>query len=145
MIGAMSTELFLDFVGIRMDSKKAEALGEYKINLLTPDNGETFAISLSNATFTNVEGFVHDDPDLSITINRSDLEQIMMGLKSFAASIEDGTAKAEGDLDVLAQIAGTLTTFEIGFEILPGTAGPAGEVDLNPYSVSEDSVFMSGE
>jgi len=45
----------------------------------------------------------------------------------------------------LAQIAGTLTTFEIGFEVLPGTAGPAGEVDLNPYSVSEDSVFMSGE
>ena len=145
MIGAMSTELFLDFVGIRMDSKKAEALGEYKINLITPDNGEKFAINLSNATFTNVEGFVHDDPDLSITINRSDLEQIMMGLKSFAASIEDGTAKAEGNADILAQIAGTLTTFEIGFEILPGTAGPAGKVDLNPYSVSEDSVFMSGE
>lgn len=145
MIGAMSTELFLDFVGIRMDSKKAEALGEYKINLLTPDNGETFAVNLSNATFTNVEGFVHDEPDLSITINRSDLEQIMMGLKSFAASIEDGTAMAEGDVDILAQIAGTLTTFEIGFEVLPGTAGPIGEVDLNPYSVSEDSVFMSGE
>jgi len=145
MIGAMSTELFLDFVGIRMDSKKAEALGEYKINLLTPDNGEKFAINLSNATFTNVEGFIHDDPDLSITINRSDLEQIMIGLKSFAASIEDGTAKAEGDVDILAQIAGTLTTFEIGFEVLPGTAAPAGEIDLNPYSVAEDSVFMSGE
>ncbi len=91
MIGAMSTELFLDFVGIRMDSKMAEGLGKYKINLLTPDNGEKFAINLSNATFTNVEGFIHDDPDLSITINRSDLEQVMMGAKSFAASIEDGT------------------------------------------------------
>jgi alkyl sulfatase BDS1-like metallo-beta-lactamase superfamily hydrolase len=145
MIGAMSTELFLDFVGIRMDSKKAEALGEYKINLLTPDNGEKFAINLSNATFTNVEGFIHDDPDLSITINRSDLEQVMMGLKSFAASIEDGTAKAEGNVDILAQIAKTLVTFQIGFEVLPGTAAPAAEVDLNPYSVAEDSVFMSGE
>ena len=145
MISAMSTELFLDFVGIRMDSKKAEALGEYKINLLTPDNGEKFAINLSNATLTNVEGFIHDAPDLSITINRSDLEQIMMGKKSFAASIEDGTAKAEGNADILAQIAGTLTTFEIGFEILPGTAASPAEVELNPYAVSEDAVFMSGE
>jgi len=145
MVSAMATGLFLDFIGIRMDSKKAEALGDYSINLITPDNGEKFAIDLSNATFTNVEGFVHDDPDLSITINRSDLEQIMMGLKSFAASIEDGTAKAEGNVDILAQIAGTLTTFEIGFEVLPGTAGPAGKVDLNPYSVAEDSVIMSGE
>jgi alkyl sulfatase BDS1-like metallo-beta-lactamase superfamily hydrolase len=100
---------------------------------------------LSNATFSNVEGFIHDDPDLSITINRSDLEQIMMGKKSFAASIKDGTAKAEGNADILAQIAKTLVTFQIGFEVLPGTAGPAAEVDLNPYAVAKESVFMSGE
>jgi len=145
MIAAMSTEPFLHFVGIRIDSKKAEALGSYTINLITPDNGETFAIDLSNATFTNIEGLLHDDPDLSITINRSDLENIMMGVKSFAASIEDGTAQAEGNVDILAQLAQTLVTFEIGFEILPGTAGPATEVDLNPYAVAYDSIQLSGE
>jgi alkyl sulfatase BDS1-like metallo-beta-lactamase superfamily hydrolase len=145
MISAMSTELFLDFIGIRMDSKKAEALGDYKINLVTPDNGEKFAINLSNATFTNVQGFVHDDPDLAITINRSDLENVMMGVKSFAASIEDGTAKAEGDPGILAKVASTLVTFQIGFEVLPGTAAPVKEAGLNPYAVAEDSVFVSGE
>lgn len=145
MIGAMSTELFLDFVGIRMDSKEAEALDDFTINLITPDNGEKFAIELSNATFTNVEGFLHDNPDLSITIDRTDLEQVMMGVKSFAASIEDGTAEAEGDVDILARLASTMVTFEIGFEILPGTAGPAGQVDLNPYEVADSSVLLSGE
>jgi alkyl sulfatase BDS1-like metallo-beta-lactamase superfamily hydrolase len=145
MIGAMSTELFLDFIGIRMDSKAAESLDSYTINLETPDNGEKFAIELSNATFTNVEGFLHDDADLAITINRSDLENIMMGVKSFAASIEDGTAQAEGNVDILAEIAQTLVTFEIGFEILPGTGGPAGQVDLNPYEFESDDIWVSGE
>jgi alkyl sulfatase BDS1-like metallo-beta-lactamase superfamily hydrolase len=145
MVGAMSTELFLDFIGIRMDSKKAEALGSYEINLITPDNGEKFAIELSNATFTNVEGFLHENPDLSVTINRTDLEQIMMGLTTFRASIEDGTAQAEGNIDILAEIAQTLVTFEIGFEILPGTGGPVGQVDLNPYEVADSSIQMSGE
>ena len=145
MIGAMSTELFLDFIGIRMDSKKAEDLGPYTINLITPDNGEQFAIELSNATFTNVEGFLHDDPDLSITINRTDLETIMMGKKSFAMSIEDGTAKAEGNVDILGEIAQTLVNFEIGFEVLPGTAGPASEADLNPYEFESDDMWVSGE
>jgi hypothetical protein len=56
-----------------------------------------------------------------------------------------GTAKAVGNADILAQIAQTLVTFQIGFEVLPGTAAPAKEVDLNPYSVAEYSVFMSGE
>jgi alkyl sulfatase BDS1-like metallo-beta-lactamase superfamily hydrolase len=144
MIQAMSTELFLDFIGVRMDSKKAENL-EFSINLITPDNGEKFAIELANATFTNVEGFLNEDPDLTITIDRTDLEKIMMGQKSFAASIADGTAKADGDVGILAQLAETLVTFEIGFEILPGTAGPASQVDLNPYEVSEDSSLIRGE
>jgi alkyl sulfatase BDS1-like metallo-beta-lactamase superfamily hydrolase len=128
-----------------MDSKKAEALGSYEINLITPDNGEKFAIELSNATFTNVEGFLHENPDLAVTINRTDLEQIMMGLTTFRASIEDGTAQAEGNIDILAEIAQTLVTFEIGFEILPGTGGPVGQVDLNPYEVADSSIQMSGE
>ena len=144
IVRAMSTELFLDFIGIRMDSKQAEDLN-FTMNLITPDNGEKFAIELSNATFTNVEGFLNEDPDLTITINRSDLENIMMGQKSFAASIEDGTAQADGNVDILAQLAKTLVTFEIGFEILPGTAGTAGEVDLNPYEVAEDSIVVRGE
>jgi alkyl sulfatase BDS1-like metallo-beta-lactamase superfamily hydrolase len=144
MIQAMSTELFLNFVGIRMDSKKAEGL-TFSINLITPDNGEQFAIELSNATLTNIEGFLNEDPDLTITIDRSDLESIMMGRKSFAASIEDGSAQAEGDVEVIAQLAKTLVTFEMGFEMMPGTKGPAGEVDLNPYEVSAESSQVRGE
>ena len=145
MIAAMSTELFLDFIGIRLDSKKAEAIDDYTINLITPDNGEKFAIELSNATFTNVEGFLHESPDLSITMDRSNLEHIMLGQKTFRAAVEDGSAQAEGDIDILAQIASTLVNFEIGFEVLPGTAGPAGQVDLEPYAVADDSIQMSGE
>ncbi len=144
IIGAMSTELFLDFIGVRMDSKKAEGL-EFSINLITPDNGEKYAIELSNATFTNVEGFLHKDPDLTVTINRSDLENIMMGQKTFAASIEDGTAKADGNVDIIAQIAKTLVTFEIRFEVLPGTAAKALAVDLNPYEVPAESSNIRGE
>jgi alkyl sulfatase BDS1-like metallo-beta-lactamase superfamily hydrolase len=124
MVRAMSTELFLDFIGIRMDSKKAEGL-EFSINLVTPDNGEKFAIELSNATFTNLKGFQVANPDLTITINRSDLVQVMMGAKTLAAQIDDGTAKIEGDRKVLDQLASTLVDFEIGFEILPGTKAPA--------------------
>lgn len=65
MIEAMSTGLFLDFIGIRMDSKQAEDM-EFSMKLITPDNGEKFAIELSNATFTNVEGFLNENPDLCV-------------------------------------------------------------------------------
>ena len=145
MISAMSTGLFLDFIGIRMDSKKAEALGSYTMNLITPDNGEKYAIDLSNGTFSNVEGFLHEDPDLAITIDRSDLEVIMAGGKRFTDAIEDGTAQAEGDAGILDEVASTLVVFNPFFEILPGTAASAAESELNPYAVQDDIIYIRGE
>ncbi len=135
MIRAMTTGLFLDFLGIRMDSKKAEGMA-FKINLVTPDNGEKYIIELSNQTLTNIEGYQADDADLTITINRADLEQVMMGAKKLTAQIEDGTAKLKGNQEVLKQLASTMVTFELGFEILPGTKGPAPDLDVNDFEVA---------
>jgi alkyl sulfatase BDS1-like metallo-beta-lactamase superfamily hydrolase len=136
MIQAMSTGLFLDFLGIRMDSTEAEDF-EFTINLETPDNGEKYVIELSNATLTNIEGYLADDADLSITINRSDLEQVMMGLKSFMAQVEDGTAQTEGDLGVLEQLATTMVDFDLLFEVLPGTKHRSTAADLNDFEVGQ--------
>jgi alkyl sulfatase BDS1-like metallo-beta-lactamase superfamily hydrolase len=130
----MSTELFLDFVAIRMDPRKAEGL-EFTINLITPDNGEKFIVELRSATLTNIEGFLADEPDLTLTIDRSDLEAVMVGVKTLRAQIEDGTAKVEGNAEIIAQLASTLVVFDPRFEIMPGTRGPSPREDLNPYEV----------
>ncbi len=130
----MSTELFLDFLGIRMDSKKAEGM-EFTINLLTPDNGEKFLIELSNATLTNVEGYQAEDADLTVTINRADLESVMMGTKTLAAQIEDGTAKVKGNTEVLSQLGSMMMDFDLAFEIIPGTVAPRGAEEINDFEV----------
>src|SRR5208337_4188088 len=135
VVRAMSTELFLDFLGIRMESRKAEGM-RFTINLITPDNGEKFAIELENATLTNIKGFLAKEPDLTLTIHRSDLEQTMMGVKTLAAQIKDGTAKAEGDVGILAKLASTLVEFDPRFEIMPGTKAFAPNVPkTNAYEV----------
>lgn len=133
VIRAMSTELFLNFLGIRMDSRKAEAM-KFTVNLITPDNGEKFVIELNNATLTNLPGFLAENPDLTLTINRADLEQTMMGVKTLEAQIKDGTAKVEGDVTILAKLAKTMVDFDPLFEILPGTKRqPAAPVEADPY------------
>ena len=58
----MTTELFLNFLGIRMDSRKAEGL-RFTINLITPDNGEKFIVEMENATLTNLPGYLAEKPD----------------------------------------------------------------------------------
>jgi alkyl sulfatase BDS1-like metallo-beta-lactamase superfamily hydrolase len=127
MIRAMTTELFLNFLAIRMDSRKAEGM-RFTMNLITPDNGEKFLIELENATLTNLPGFLAEKPDLTLTINRTDLEQTMMGAKTLEAQIKDGTAKVEGDVSILARLAATMVDFDPRFEILPGTKAKGGAV-----------------
>ncbi len=133
VIRAMSTELFLNFLGIRMDSRKAEGL-RFTINLVTPDNGEKFLIELENATLTNIKGFQADKPDLTLTINRSDLEQTMMGAKTLEAQITEGTAKVKGDISILKKLAVTMVDFDPRFEIMPGTKAQSQKIGHDdPY------------
>lgn len=134
VVRAMTTGLFLDFLGIMMDSRKAEGM-EFTINLVTPDNGEKYLIELNDATLTNIEGYQADDADLTITIDRSDLEQVMTGAKKFIAQVEDGTAKIKGNPEILKQLGSIMVHFEVTFEVLPGTKGPSKKIQYNDFEV----------
>ena len=127
MVRAMTTGLFLDFLGIRLDSEKADDKA-FKINLVTPDNGEQFVVELSNGTLTNIEGFQADDAELTITIDREDLLLTMMGAVSMDDQIKSGKAKLKGDPGILEQLQTMLVQFDLGFELMPGT----GAQDLSP-------------
>ena len=120
VVRAMSTELFLNFLAIKMDSRKVEGL-RFTINLVTPDNGEKFVVELENATLTNISGFQADKADLTLTINRADLELTMMGAKTLEAQLKDGTAKADGDVSILGKLAAAMVEFDPRFEVMPGS------------------------
>jgi alkyl sulfatase BDS1-like metallo-beta-lactamase superfamily hydrolase len=89
---------------------------------------------VENATLTNIAGFQAKSPNLTLTINRSDLEQTMAGAKTLEAQIADGTAKVEGDASILKQLASTFVDFDPRFEIMPGTKSRTIEVvTADPY------------
>jgi alkyl sulfatase BDS1-like metallo-beta-lactamase superfamily hydrolase len=140
VIRAMSTELFLNFLGIRMDSRKAEGLN-FTINLVTPDNAEKFIIEMANATLTNIAGFQAEAPNLTLTIKRSDLEKTMMGAKSLEAQIADGTAKVDGDVSILAKLAATMVDFDPRFEILPGTKSRTQVAQADPFKAVPEQII----
>jgi alkyl sulfatase BDS1-like metallo-beta-lactamase superfamily hydrolase len=132
-----TTELFLEYLGIRVDSRKAGGM-KFKINLSTPDNGEKFVIEMSNATLTSIAGFQAADADLSLTIKRTDLEEFMLGKATIAAMAQAGKAKMTGNPQVWQQLASTLGAFDPWFEVFPGTkpatAGRAPAAPVDPFA-----------
>jgi alkyl sulfatase BDS1-like metallo-beta-lactamase superfamily hydrolase len=120
LIRGMSTELWLNFLGISMDSRKAEGM-KFVINLVTPDNGESYVVEMSNSTLTNIKGHLAKNADLTVTLNRADLETVMGGKATFDGLIASGKAKFEGDRKPFDQLRSTLVRFTPDFEMIPGT------------------------
>jgi len=145
VVRAMSTEMWLDFLGISMDPKRAEGIS-FTINLVTPDNGEKFLVELSNATLTNIEGQQAKNPDLTITINREELNLVMMGASTFDDLVNAGKASFDGDRKPFDQLRSLMVPFTPTFEILPGTAPKDSEKDLKPFELPDVfHEYMAGE
>lgn len=122
VIRSMPTGLFLDYIGIKMDSNKVDGKA-FTINIVNPDVDEKYILELSNNTLTNIKGYQADDPDLTLTIDRTELEPVMIGKSTIFDVIDGGKAKAEGDTEVLKVLASALVDFEMNFEVMPGTEG----------------------
>jgi len=136
VIRAMSTEQWLDFVGISLDPKKAEDLS-FTWNLVTPDNGERFVVELSNATLTTVKGYQSKAASLTVTVNRTDLNQVMSGQASFDDLIGAGKAKFEGDRSGFDRLRAMLVPFTPDFEIMPGTAAKSPISAPKPFEIRD--------
>ncbi|MDH6242206.1 alkyl sulfatase BDS1-like metallo-beta-lactamase superfamily hydrolase [Polynucleobacter sphagniphilus] len=145
IIRAMTTELWLNSLAISMDSKKAAGM-HFVINLSTPDNGEKFVVEMSNSALTNIKGQQAANPTLAITINRSDLEQVMGGQTTFDQLLAQGKAQFDGDRKAFDQLKSTLTVFKPDFELMPGTK-PKVDVPMKPRDQFEvqDLAVTGGE
>lgn len=120
IIRGMSTGLWLDYLGVRLDTSKT-ADKHFVINLVTPDNGEQYLVELSNSALTNIEGIQSPQADLTLTIDRSELNDVMMGAQSFDDKIKAGKVKVEGERRAIDELMGAMVEFSMEFELLPGT------------------------
>ena len=76
---------------------------------------------MSNSTLTNIMGQQAKQADLTITINRCDLETIMGGQATFDSLLSAGKAKMDGDRKPFDQLRSIIERFSPDFEIMPGT------------------------
>ena len=117
---AMTTSQWWDSVATRVDSSRADG-NDYVINFITPDTEQTFVVEMSGGTLSNIEGYLSNNPDATVTMDRTDLDAVIMGQATLAEQLQDGYGTLQGDASVLLSLASVLIDFQAGFEILPGT------------------------
>jgi alkyl sulfatase BDS1-like metallo-beta-lactamase superfamily hydrolase len=115
-VRAMSTELFLDYLAVRLDGSRA---GDRAITLaLTlPDIGESWTIMVRNGALSHRSGAA-DDADAVVTLDRSALNDVILGVAPLADQLAAGTATIEGDEQALHDLLALLDSFEFWFNIV---------------------------
>ncbi len=117
MIAAMSSELIFDFLGVRLNTDKA-LNQKLKINFVFPDRNERFLLELKNAHLNNIENIQDEQADLTVTINRTDLDLLLMKQQSFQQLVQSGAMKLDGNGKVLGQLLMMMDEFPFWFNIV---------------------------
>jgi alkyl sulfatase BDS1-like metallo-beta-lactamase superfamily hydrolase len=145
VIRSMPTGFWLDFLGISMDPKRSEGM-ELTINLVLPDIGEKYLVELRNATLTNIEGVQSPQPDLTLTMDRADLNRVMLGIATFDSLGQEGKARFDGDRTAIYKLRDLMVTFTPDFEFIPGSAPDTRQVPPGrPFVLPMDAIHLMAE
>ena len=113
----MPIDLFLDYLAIQVNPKKAE--GKIAaVKLVMPDTSQSFLLTLENSVMNHIKSKPGQKADLTLTLNRSALNDILLGQAKLTALIADGRAKVEGRQEALTDLLGCLEPFEFWFNIV---------------------------
>jgi alkyl sulfatase BDS1-like metallo-beta-lactamase superfamily hydrolase len=112
----MSPELFFDYLGVRLNGAKA---GNQKItiNVSFPDQDADYTLIMRHGALTHRKGH-HDNPNVTITIDRSQFNDVILGQTTLPDEVAAGTATVEGDARALHEFIELLDTFEFWFNIV---------------------------
>lgn len=116
-IRAMPLDMFLDFLGIRLNGERAA--GKTAVfNLSLTDTKDIYVLAVENSALHYSKGKTSNTADASVTMTREDLNNIMLGSTNMQKLIMSGTAKVDGNSQKLGDFLGWLDNFDFWFPIV---------------------------
>jgi alkyl sulfatase BDS1-like metallo-beta-lactamase superfamily hydrolase len=114
-VRAMEMPLFFDYLGMRLNGAKA---GDRRSTLVCvlPDLAESWTLMLRHGTLSHRQG-ADPDADATLTIDRSDLNEVILGNAKLADLLQSGKAEIDGDQQALHDLLDLLDEFEFWFNI----------------------------
>ena len=123
IINAMSAEMLLDYLGIRVNSEKSKDK-ELLIRWLQPDTKEAYLLKLKNSVL------IYDKeakaspikPDVELIANKGDFANLSMGINSLDDELKNGRVQVQGAEPKLKEFFAMLDEFNLMFNIISPNA-----------------------
>jgi alkyl sulfatase BDS1-like metallo-beta-lactamase superfamily hydrolase len=116
-VSAMPLELFFDYLSIRLNGPKAEGK-IIKLNLNLPDTKDKYLLVVQYGVLQYHKGQQAKDADVSLTMNRDTLNQIIGGKLKVEQGITSGKIKLDGDSKKFEEFVSLLDTFDPWYQVV---------------------------
>ncbi|AGE51696.1 hypothetical protein PBCVCVM1_012L [Paramecium bursaria Chlorella virus CVM-1] len=115
LIETMPTGMFLDYIGIRMIPGSLKDKN-FKINIIVTDENKSYVLECSNESLTNIQGYIVKNPDLTLKGTKSQIFEVLT-----TGKMPSDSTIATGNVKLIDDLLATMATFDVSFEIMPGT------------------------
>jgi alkyl sulfatase BDS1-like metallo-beta-lactamase superfamily hydrolase len=116
-VSAMPLELFFDFLSIRLDGPRAQGR-TLKINLDLPDTKQKYLLVVQYGTLQYHKGRQAKDADVSLTMSRGTLNEIIAGKLKIEQGVTGGKIKFKGDSKKFEEFVSLLDTFDPWYQVV---------------------------
>jgi alkyl sulfatase BDS1-like metallo-beta-lactamase superfamily hydrolase len=117
VIANISTSQLLDALAIQLDGPRARELA-LSMHWLLPDVGESHRLTLANGVLTHRSGEPDGEVDATVTIERSALNELLLGAAAAEDLLASGRLQIAGDAQALVTLMGLLDPPDPAFAIV---------------------------
>ncbi len=115
-IAAMSPDLLLDFMGIRLNGPKAE--GKHTVINWDLGNGKKYGIELRNSVLIYTEGVTLANPDATLSMSKDDFAGLRMRGQTVDQDLQSGKGQVSGNSAKVSELFSLLDKFDPMFNIV---------------------------
>jgi alkyl sulfatase BDS1-like metallo-beta-lactamase superfamily hydrolase len=116
-VAAMPLELFFDYLSIRLNGPKAEGK-TIKLNLDLPDTKDKYLLVVQYGVLQYHKGQQAKDADVSLTLSRDTLNDIIGGKLKVEQGISNGKIKLDGDAKKFEDFVALLDKFDPWYQVV---------------------------
>jgi alkyl sulfatase BDS1-like metallo-beta-lactamase superfamily hydrolase len=117
VIRSMTLDMFFDYLGVRLDSDKAQGK-TIVLNWRFTDSQQSYVLNLENSALTYVADAQAANADATFTLTRATLDDISLQKTTFPAALQSGQITVTGQREKLGELLGMLETFTLGFPMI---------------------------
>ncbi len=117
-IRAMTVDMFLDYMGIRLNGEKAKNTS-LTMNWDIPDIKSKYTVTMENSVlvYRKVDSFKNSS-DVTLTLSKESLNNILIKQSTLDKEIQNGSAKIEGNTEKFKEALTFFDTFTPDFNIV---------------------------